>query len=29
MKPAYDYVEGQVGKNFMARLRAAAQVAAK
>ena len=29
MKPAYDYVEGQVGKDFMARLRAAAQAAAK
>ena len=28
MKPAYDYVEGQVGKEFMARLRAAAQAAA-
>ena len=29
MKPAYDYVEGQVGKDFMARLRAAAQAASK
>jgi TRAP-type transport system periplasmic protein len=29
MKPAYDYVEGQVGKDFMARLRAAAQTASK
>jgi tripartite ATP-independent transporter DctP family solute receptor len=28
MKPAYDYVEGQVGKEFMARLRAAVQAAA-
>jgi tripartite ATP-independent transporter DctP family solute receptor len=29
MKPAYDYVEGQVGKDFMTRLRAAAQAASK
>jgi tripartite ATP-independent transporter DctP family solute receptor len=29
MKPAYDYVEGQVGKDFMARLQAAAQAASK
>jgi tripartite ATP-independent transporter DctP family solute receptor len=29
MKPAYDYVEGQVGKDFMARLRTAVQAAAK
>jgi TRAP-type transport system periplasmic protein len=29
MKPAYDYVEGQVGKEFMARLRTAVQAAAK
>jgi hypothetical protein len=29
MKPAYDCVEGQVGKDFMARLRAAAQAASK
>jgi tripartite ATP-independent transporter DctP family solute receptor len=29
MKPAYDYVEGQVGKDFMTRLRAAVQAAAK
>jgi tripartite ATP-independent transporter DctP family solute receptor len=29
MKPAYDYVEGQVGKEFMARLRAAVQAATK
>ncbi len=28
MKPAYDYVEGQVGKEFMTRLRAAVQAAA-
>ena len=28
MKPAYDYVEGQVGKEFMAKLRAAVQAAA-
>ena len=28
MKPAYDYVEGQVGKEFMIRLRAAVQAAA-
>lgn len=27
MKPAYDYVEGQVGKDFMNRLRAAVQAA--
>jgi TRAP-type transport system periplasmic protein len=29
MKPAYDYVEGQVGKEFMNRLRAAVQAASK
>jgi hypothetical protein len=29
MKPAYDYVEGQVGKEFMTRLRAAVQAATK
>jgi tripartite ATP-independent transporter DctP family solute receptor len=29
MKPAYDYVEGQVGKEFMTRLRAAVQAASK
>ena len=29
MKPAYDYVEGQVGKEFMARIRTAVQAAAK
>ena len=29
MKSAHDYVEGQVGKDFMARLRAAAQAASK
>jgi tripartite ATP-independent transporter DctP family solute receptor len=29
MKPAYDYVEGQVGKEFMGRLRAAVQAASK
>jgi len=28
MKPAYDYVEGQVGKEFMTKLRAAVQAAA-
>jgi TRAP-type C4-dicarboxylate transport system substrate-binding protein len=28
MKPAYDYVEGQVGKEFMTRLRTAVQAAA-
>lgn len=28
MKPAYDYVEGQVGKEFMAKLRTAVQAAA-
>ena len=28
MKPAYDYVEGQVGKEFLAKLRAAVQAAA-
>ena len=29
MKPAYDYVEGQVGKEFMTRLRASVQAASK
>ncbi|HEX9478108.1 MAG TPA: TRAP transporter substrate-binding protein [Methylomirabilota bacterium] len=29
MKPAYDYVEGQVGKEFMTRLRSAVQAASK
>lgn len=28
MKPAYDYVEGQVGKEFMAKPRTAVQAAA-
>jgi hypothetical protein len=29
MKPAYVYVEGQVGKEFMARLRTSVQAASK
>lgn len=28
VKPAYDYVEGEVGKEFMTRLRATVQAAA-